>query len=554
MNWKRLALTGCLTAGLLLGPIPVAPAVYADTTIAIKTYGSGVTAEGVYQDRGVSLRGTPVFLTVESLDGDTVHLDQTKTDENGIYRFDWTMAQDFPSGLYRATVSVQGEQKSSTFNFVSKKGDGMVSPIDTGPYRFTGELNSGQKQTVLYDSGTGVQVERRSGMSFVTLNESRALSAVRGATTGTTYLTISVPTTDRYAQVTIPAAVIKEVINRFGRSAHLLIAAEAGSYDLPLPAVNETLLNSVLNSNGGSLQFTIASAEQTDRTAIQTKLQVQKINNPMLMPVQFGVQALFGGQSVPLLDYGNRFVQVSIDLTGAVLSSDQTASALFYHPRDEHLVPSPSKLFRDTVGHGKLVIKRSGNGIYVPIQDAKSFTDIQYTPQRSKIQELSNRHIINGRTTTSFAPQGNITRAEFATLMMLSLGLSDKQGTSLFRDVPKNTWFTKPVGIGSTLGLISGHDAWTFAPHSPITREEIASLMVRCLSFVEQRPYVDTTRILGQVQDRNNVSSWAREDVALAISTGILDKNISSVEPRRAATRAESADMLYNLLTYLKMI
>ncbi|TCP55612.1 S-layer family protein [Tumebacillus sp. BK434] len=554
MNWKRCALIGCLTAGLLLGPLPLAPSASAETTIAVKTYGSGLTVEGLYLSQGVSLGGTPVLLTVEFLNGDTLSYDQTTTDEHGTYRFDMTLPHDLDSGVLRAIISVQGEQKSATFNYSRSTGDGVISPIDMGPYRFTGELNGGQKQAVLYDTATGVNLSRSGGLATVTLNESKALSAVRSAESGTKYLTISVPANDPSAEVTVPRTVIQEMITRLGSDAHLLIAAEKGSYDLPLDAINPLLMKQVLDSSRGGLSFRIAAVGNAESSAVAQKLQRQKMPDPLVTPVSFAVQAILDSSTVQLLDYGSRFAQMSIDLTGSTLAANRTVSALLQHAQVENLTPTPSKVFRDAVGHGKLVIKRSGNGIYVPIQDARSFSDLQYTSQKDKIQQLANRHIINGRTTTSFAPQGDITRAEFATLMMLSLGLSDKQGTSLFRDVPANQWYTKPVAIGSTLGLISGHDARTFAPHNPITREEIASLMVRCLSYVEQRPYVDTTRILGQVQDRSNISSWAREDIALAISTGILDKNTSFVEPRRSATRAESAEMLYNLLTYLKMI
>jgi hypothetical protein len=554
MNLKRLALIGCLTAGLLLGTTSWTPAVLADTSLNVTTNRSGVTAEGLHTDRGVPLGGTPVFLTVEDLSGNIVHLDQTATDEHGIYHFDWTMSPKLPSGLYRVTVSTQGEQQSTLFNYVSSSSDGTISPIDLGPYRFTGELNAGKKQAVLYDKDTGLNVEQKSGVTVVTLNESKALYQIRSAASGTTYLTISVPTDDKSARVTVSKNVIDEMIDKFGREARLLVAAETASLDLPLDAIHKTLMDKVLTTADGSLQITIEPPSQSETDRIDSMMQMQKITHPLVSPVKFGVWVNFGGQTVPIIDFGNRFVQFSIDLTGAAIAAGYTSSALYDHPQNDYLTPTPSKLYRDAVGHGKLVIKRTGPGIYVPVQEMRSFTDISSARQKEKILELSARHIINGRTPTTFDPDGNITRAEIATLMMLSLGLSDKQGTSLFRDVPQKAWFTKPVAIGSTLGLISGYDAWTFAPDDPISREQMASLMVRCLSFVETRPYVDTTRILGQVQDRAAISSWAREDVALAIQSGILDQNTTLVEPRRPATRAESAEMLYNLLQYLKLI
>ncbi|MGZ4033039.1 MAG: S-layer homology domain-containing protein, partial [Tumebacillaceae bacterium] len=104
------------------------------------------------------------------------------------------------------------------------------------------------------------------------------------------------------------------------------------------------------------------------------------------------------------------------------------------------------------------------------------------------------------------------------------------------------------------LGLISGYNNYTFGPNDSISREQVAALLARGLQFVQTRPFVDTARVLSPITDQSNIDSWARDDVALALQTGILDGGATSIQPRRLATRAESAHMLYNLLHYLKFI
>lgn len=553
MSLKRCLLLGSLTAGLLLTSVPLAPPAWADTTLTLAPRQSNVTAEGTYSQNGVPLGGTPAFLTVAGPDGTLYHLDQGQTAADGRYKFDWTMPAQAPNGTYTVKIHIEGDIQTATFTFSNSGLSNEVKPVNVGPYRFTGELNAGAKQAVIYDTATGLLSTTANGRVEATVDASKGTTAVRNAATGTTYLTISVPAREKQAFVRVPGAVLTEMISRWGPDAHLLVATEAGSYDLPLKAVNPLLLDSVRNQPTGQLEFVIRQADPALLTEPLRKLSNLGLSD-LVPAVEFQVNALTGGSSIPLKDYGDSFVRCSIDLTGAVLSDTLVPSALFLHPEDEQLLPTPSRLFRDSLGHGKMVIARTGNGIYKPIQAKRQFDDLKNFYLADTIQFLASKTVISGKTPTSYDPFGSLTRAEFATLMVRGLGLSDKDGTAPFGDVPRDAWFTRYVNIGSTLGLISGYSSNEFAPQDKITIEQMAALLARGLQYVQgTKPYVDTIRVLEQVSDQDQISSWARNDVALAIQTGIL-KRTSPLQPTRYATRAESAAMMYNFLQYLQMI
>ncbi|MGB8955472.1 MAG: S-layer homology domain-containing protein [Tumebacillaceae bacterium] len=551
---KRHVMIASLAAGLLLGSTPVAPAAFADTTLSVSSAGSGATASGIFTQNNEPVANVPAFLTVADSSGNTYHLDQVSTGKDGNYKFEWTMPKQASSGTYTVTVSIQGDVQKSTFAYTAMSGSSVITPVGLGPYRFTGELNSGRKQAVIYDTATGLLNAGGGGTTTATLDVNKALSTIRSAPSGTTDLTISIPTRDKAAVVSVPGSIIQQVQTSYGNDAHLLVAAEAGTYDLPLKAINSLLLNAVKSATDGMLRFTIQPPTASNANSIDWQLVDLKAQK-MVAPVEFKVEAAYGGQSIPIRDYGDAFVSYSIDLTGATLKDDLVPSALFKHPATGNLVPTPSRLYRDSVGHGKLVIMRTGNGTYVPVQAKRTFDDIRFNPRSSQIEALASRYVISGKSATQYDPNGQITRSEFATLMVRALGLSDKQGSSQFLDVPTNEWFTDTVAIGSSLGLISGNTPLQFAPYDPITREQMAALLARSLQYVQPKPYVDTIRILAGASDRDKISSWAREDVALAISTGILSPSYAgNIEPARPATRAESADMLYNLLQFLKMM
>ncbi|MGZ4111290.1 MAG: S-layer homology domain-containing protein [Tumebacillaceae bacterium] len=559
MNLKRFALLSCLSAGLLFSTFAFAPAAYAQTTVQVSHTGSTYAAQGSFVKNAAPLSGIPAFVTVADDSNNLYFVGQTTTVANGMYQIEWTMPPTTPSGTYTVKVSIDGDVQTAQFTYTADETDDTNSTYwgsagDDGPIRFTGELNKGKVQAVISSSDTGLNASSSGTVDNVTLDTAKAKSVIRFAPYGATYLTISVPnTTDVSTTVSVPGDVISQMISSFGPKSHLLVATQQGSYDLPLDALTNQLLNHVESYTDGKLVFRIARFDRYQQylNQIQT-LGAQDLRDPF--GVSFELTASYGGQSLPITDFGNSFVSYSINLTGARAATKATQSALMVNPKNNTLVPAPSVLYHDSVGHLKLVITRTGNGMYYPIEANRTFNDLWWTDHRSEIEYLASRGIISGTSATTFDPNGQITRAQFATLMVRALGLSDKQGSSLFSDVPRRQWFTDYVAVGSSLGLISGYNNYTFGPNDSISREQVAALLARGLQFVQTRPFVDTARVLSPITDQSNIDSWARDDVALALQTGILDGGATSIQPRRLATRAESAHMLYNLLHYLKFI
>lgn len=561
-------LTSALTAGLLLGSVPgisQVPSAYAETTLSVTAGSNTIAATGSYQNDGEALGGVPAFLTVTDSQNRIIHADQLKTDTAGRYRFEWTMANDAPTGTYSVKVRIEGEERSSTYSFTNSRSFDTFLPVAISPYRFTGELNAGQAQAVIYDKDNGLTITTAQGRSTVAVNLYTAQNAVRTAyssDSNTNYLTISVPTRDLDAVVIVPGGVVRQMLTSYGDDAHLLVAAEAGSYDLPLAALDPSILTGVKDGTNADLTFSIRRLSASDAVSsnINTQLNTLKATR-VASPTEFGVTAHYNGQTIPIRDYGHEYVRYSIDLARSKADLAGQYSALFRHPVNGELMTTPSSLYQDYSGRGKLVISRPGNGLYVPINAFRTFDDLKSSLTNYRdLEQLASRYVIRGRSETQFDLLGKITRAEFATLMIRALGLADKQGTSRFGDIPSATWYTDTVNIGATLGLINGYNSYAFGPHDNISREQMVTLLARGLQYVADRPYVDTVRVLGPVPNREAISSWARDDVALAIQTGILEPSdynnhlAQGFAPQVDATRKDAGQMLYRLLAYLKLI
>ena len=80
-------------------------------------------------------------------------------------------------------------------------------------------------------------------------------------------------------------------------------------------------------------------------------------------------------------------------------------------------------------------------------------------------------------------PQGNITRAEVATIFYRLLTdearAENWTQSNDFTDVSSDDWFNTPVSTLSAMGILTGYEDGSFQPNAPITRAEFAAIAVR---------------------------------------------------------------------------
>ena len=173
---------------------------------------------------------------------------------------------------------------------------------------------------------------------------------------------------------------------------------------------------------------------------------------------------------------------------------------------------------------------------------------------KADVELLASKLVIKGVSDHSFAPNSPITRAEFATLLVRALGLNEEVSTK-FSDVPANSWFTGTVGAAVKAGLIEGFDETSFKPNERISREQMAVMVTRAMEFAGQSAAIDLKQ-LDQFTDSTGLSVWSKEgSVAQAVIAGIVNgATETTFAPAAHATRAEAAVMLKRLLQYVQFI
>ena len=115
------------------------------------------------------------------------------------------------------------------------------------------------------------------------------------------------------------------------------------------------------------------------------------------------------------------------------------------------------------------------------VSQAAVFDDVPYTHKYAEaINLLSGLGIITGYGNGDFKPEGTITRAEAATIIVRTLGLDDNvtKGATMFSDVPASHWASGYINIAVENGIINGFPEGTFLPEDNVTYEQIVKMVV----------------------------------------------------------------------------
>lgn len=160
------------------------------------------------------------------------------------------------------------------------------------------------------------------------------------------------------------------------------------------------------------------------------------------------------------------------------------------------------------------------------------------------VQFVINNNLISGASGKSFAPNQNITRADFVTALYRLEGSPKVSGTVPFTDVAPNSECANAALWANQNGIINGITATTFAPNEKITREQIATVILRYANFKGVSSEADTERTLTYA-DADKISDWALAGVKYCLNKGIMQgKSNSAFAPAEGATRAEAAAII----------
>ncbi|MFD0677856.1 MULTISPECIES: S-layer homology domain-containing protein [unclassified Paenibacillus] len=420
-------------------------------------------------------------------------------------------------------------------------------PVSTGTDPASGSNSNVNKDGVKLDAATVKEKVGDKTVNRVIINSeslNKAIDAIKNNQSGQQKITIQVEGKEPVALVQLTADAWLNAQNS-AAGIVLSIKSDTSTYDLPIKALSADIITKLLNGDAKNNVINI---------------QIEKISGPLADEIskkaaQSGLNLLgdmvdykITANVVEVADFNGVYVSRSLALPNSV--DDKTTTVLLYNPSTGKFSFVPA-IFNNS--GSQVTFKRSGNSIYTIAQNRKTFSDISTHWAKNDIELLASKLVVEGSTDQLFTPDKSITRAEFASLLVRSLGLNPvKDG--IFKDVNSDIWYSETVNAAAKAGLVNGFEGDNFKPNDTITREQMAVMISRAIDFTGNKAK-GSLNSTSSFTDSGMISSWAQAAVAAAVNAKIINGvSDTTFVPSANATRAEATVMLKRLLQYVQFI
>ncbi|RUT27889.1 bifunctional 2',3'-cyclic-nucleotide 2'-phosphodiesterase/3'-nucleotidase [Paenibacillus zeisoli] len=297
---------------------------------------------------------------------------------------------------------------------------------------------------------------------------------------------------------------------------------------IPSEKQNDSLISLQVNQLTSEQASQISSANSSNGGTLQPA-------SPIL---ELTLSAKDSSGKTTKLDQFSKPVVLNFQVTG---QANQALLGVYYIPDSGSMQYVGGKITGNTMTAEVTHFSKYGVFAY-----DKSYSDVAPGHWANQvIKELTAKHIVNGVTDTSFAPEKEITRAEFAAMLVRQLNLKAAKPVQL-EDVSQGSWYADAIAAAYSNGLVNGISQTEFGPDKKITREEMSVMMVKAYNFT-------TGKNIGSgsvsFKDSENISTWAQDYVGTAVKEGLLKGRSTDIfAPKKQATRAEASQVMYNLI------
>ena len=183
------------------------------------------------------------------------------------------------------------------------------------------------------------------------------------------------------------------------------------------------------------------------------------------------------------------------------------------------------------------------------------FSDVTKNWAYPGIQYCVTHQLMSGVGGNLFAPKMTTTRAQIVQILYNLEGEPRVSGTMPFTDLTQN-WYKDAVLWAYQTGVVSGTSATTFAPDLPVTREQIAVILMEYMTRVLKLERTWTPADLSVFPDAGSVSGWAKDALADAVALGLISGASNGgqtyLEPQGSATREQVATILMEFCKNVK--
>ena len=390
-------------------------------------------------------------------------------------------------------------------------------------------------------------------VTTVTVDSNKLANILASESNGATVI-IPVTGDSDIAAGTLTGAMVKCMENK---DATLVVQTDSGTYILPaseinIDAVSQQLATDVALSD---IKVTISVAEPSAAMTQVVEKAAQDGGYTILVPaVEYSITCTYGDQTVNFSSF-NAYVERTIAIPDGVDPTKITTGVVVDADGTTRHVPT-----RVTVIDGKYyaVINSLTNSTYSVIWNPVEFSDVTNHWAKDAINDMGSRIVVNGVGNNHYTPDRNMTRAEFASIIVRALGLEPGTGASGFGDVNTADWYCGYVETATAYGIINGYGNGNFGPDDTITREQAMAMIARAMEITGLKVSLSDSEIsglLGAYSDGTLVADYAVVSIAACLRADIVSgAGNATIAPKDYVTRAEVATMVQRLLEKSELI
>ena len=183
------------------------------------------------------------------------------------------------------------------------------------------------------------------------------------------------------------------------------------------------------------------------------------------------------------------------------------------------------------------------------------FTDVSHSWADDGIQYCVTHQLMSGIGNDLFGPKLTTTRAQIVQILYNLEGEPKVSGTTPFTDLTQD-WYQDAVLWAYQTGVVAGTSSTTFEPDRPVTREQIAVILMEYMTRVLKLERTWTPADLSIFPDADSVSDWAKDAMADAVGLGLISGASNGgqtyLEPQGSATREQVATILMEFCKNVK--
>lgn len=337
------------------------------------------------------------------------------------------------------------------------------------------------------------------------------------------------------------------------------IKTDTATYSLPAEEINIDAISNQLDT-----KVVLSDIKVVIEISSATENQLQIVANTAKdgeftvvgAPIEFNINCSYGDKTVVVNKF-DAYIERSIAIPEGVDPEKITTGIIINLDGTIRHVPTKIIII-DGIYYAK--INSLTNSTYLVIWNPIEFIDVESHWAKESINNMGSRMVVSGAGDGMFEPERAITRAEFTTSLVRSLGLDIGLSNSRFEDVESTDWYSDYIETAYEYGLILGINETEFRPMDSITREQVMIMISRALEITDLNVEITADAMASllnysDIDDMGQSSEEANESMAICIKAGIvLGRGCNLLAPSSEITRAEAIVIIERLLQKSNLI